>query len=580
MQRATLALIGIMTLAGCQGSVDSQSSTNIPPLTNIYVGDKLTVDGQTFLIKNIARDFSEITIVAYVAGFFQSSETVEITLRRQTNGYYTFVSPVLHISYDPITGNLEWEIWSDVEEDIISGLDGYDNIVFTGGLNYPGFPDYDNDGVINIFDDDDDNDGVSDVEDAFPFDPTEALDTDGDGIGNNSDDDDDNDGITDTVDSSPLDERVAEIGFAIENAAAAGINFLASVPSGENWAEGNPSNSDAAYDNFGADRIVNEDQYFQSLGYITLFSSEKFTYENINIEGLVDARSDGWTGLDQNIYILDYLLSDDNFLFYDLNGGFVEPTHGGEVYNIIWLIAPEANFHLVEYSNPSTSFSYFTHHYFYYNTKNELFNSIDSSADVINLSMGVHIIDSRYPGYALEANALNFVTNDLQRVADSLPNAVIVESAGNNGSITWDTYSYGCEVEGLRNTASSCTDIKYSLNPNYYDALDRTIFVGAYDYTSNNLADYSVSAGEARDHFIVADGNAILSDRNGTSFAAPRVTGALGLVSQKFPELSAQARKGLILDTASDLGATGVDAIYGHGALNLINALSPLGMLR
>ncbi len=55
------------------------------------------------------------------------------------------------------------------------------------------------DNLGDACDDDDDNDGVKDVDDAFPFDPREWLDTDGDGIGNNSDDDDDNDGIPDTV---------------------------------------------------------------------------------------------------------------------------------------------------------------------------------------------------------------------------------------------------------------------------------------------------------------------------------------------------------------------------------------------
>ena len=43
-------------------------------------------------------------------------------------------------------------------------------------------------------DSDDDNDGCSDIEDDFPFNPAECYDTDGDGIGNNADSDDDGDG--------------------------------------------------------------------------------------------------------------------------------------------------------------------------------------------------------------------------------------------------------------------------------------------------------------------------------------------------------------------------------------------------
>ena len=55
---------------------------------------------------------------------------------------------------------------------------------------------------------DDDNDGVSNSNDAFPQDPGESVDTDGDGIGNNADTDDDNDGVSDTDDACPLDDDV------------------------------------------------------------------------------------------------------------------------------------------------------------------------------------------------------------------------------------------------------------------------------------------------------------------------------------------------------------------------------------
>lgn len=46
---------------------------------------------------------------------------------------------------------------------------------------------------------DSDRDGVPDINDPFPFDMSESVDTDKDGIGNNRDNDDDNDGIPDVV---------------------------------------------------------------------------------------------------------------------------------------------------------------------------------------------------------------------------------------------------------------------------------------------------------------------------------------------------------------------------------------------
>jgi len=65
--------------------------------------------------------------------------------------------------------------------------------------------DTDDDGIGNNADTDDDGDDVADKEDAFPLDASESLDTDGDGIGNNADTDDDGDGRSDHLDHFPLD---------------------------------------------------------------------------------------------------------------------------------------------------------------------------------------------------------------------------------------------------------------------------------------------------------------------------------------------------------------------------------------
>lgn len=87
----------------------------------------------------------------------------------------------------------------------------------THGLN-PNDPadagsDNDSDGLTNLQEyqlgtdpanPDTDGDGVNDLNDVFPLDPAETMDTDSDGIGNNRDLDDDNDGIYDSVDNCPL----------------------------------------------------------------------------------------------------------------------------------------------------------------------------------------------------------------------------------------------------------------------------------------------------------------------------------------------------------------------------------------
>jgi len=63
--------------------------------------------------------------------------------------------------------------------------------------------DNDGDAIGDVCDTDDDNDGVLDINDAFPTNPLETLDTDGDGISDNQDPDADDDGILDTSDNCP-----------------------------------------------------------------------------------------------------------------------------------------------------------------------------------------------------------------------------------------------------------------------------------------------------------------------------------------------------------------------------------------
>ncbi len=65
---------------------------------------------------------------------------------------------------------------------------------------------------------------------------------------------------------------------------------------------------------------------------------------------------------------------------------------------------------------------------------------------------------------------------------------------------------------------------------------------------------------------------------NGTSYAAPLVSGAAAVVQAAFG-VSPQEAGNRLLTTATDLGAAGVNSVYGHGLLNLENALTPQGQL-
>ena len=113
--------------------------------------------------------------------------------------------------------------------------------------------DTDGDGVGNACDDDDDNDGVDDVNDAFPLDATETTDTDGDGIGNNADTDDDGDGVSDSQDDAPLDPTNDTDGDGVANNSDAFP--LDNTETTDTDGDGIGNNSDPDDDNDGVDDV-------------------------------------------------------------------------------------------------------------------------------------------------------------------------------------------------------------------------------------------------------------------------------------------------------------------------------------
>ncbi|WP_121118762.1 S8 family peptidase [Croceibacterium ferulae] len=77
---------------------------------------------------------------------------------------------------------------------------------------------------------------------------------------------------------------------------------------------------------------------------------------------------------------------------------------------------------------------------------------------------------------------------------------------------------------------------------------------------------------------LVADGTGGVTRMSGTSFAAPLVSGAIALLHDRWPWLRNHPRDTakIILESAQDLGAPGVDAVYGHGLLDIEASQAPL----
>ncbi|MBN2491450.1 MAG: S8 family serine peptidase [Planctomycetes bacterium] len=66
----------------------------------------------------------------------------------------------------------------------------------------------------------------------------------------------------------------------------------------------------------------------------------------------------------------------------------------------------------------------------------------------------------------------------------------------------------------------------------------------------------------------------LYSKQDGTSMATPHVAGAIALLRQVNPDISATRVKEILMETATDLGLTGEDNSSGHGLIDLEAALS------
>ncbi len=187
---------------------------------------------------------------------------------------------------------------------------------------------------------------------------------------------------------------------------------------------------------------------------------------------------------------------------------------------------------------------------------------------------GVRIFNASYGGSSVESLD-EAAARSYARVYRSLVDVdgLLVSSAGNDGGANPGTIAGMPVVDA--------------------DFLGRyiTAAAGAVDSKGNvtELAEFSNQCGFAAEWCITAPGLVSLpavpgteyvSGAQGTSIAAPIVAGAAALVLQAFPWMSARNMQQTILTTATDLGAPGVDAVFGWGLLNVDRAVRGPGQFQ
>ncbi len=103
------------------------------------------------------------------------------------------------------------------------------------------------------------------------------------------------------------------------------------------------------------------------------------------------------------------------------------------------------------------------------------------------------------------------------------------------------------------------------------------IIVGGVDQ-NNLITDSSNRAGDMQAYYLVAPSTSPYTSLNSTEVAKSNTAAAAAVLIEAAPTLSSQQVVDILLSTATDLGAAGVDNIYGHGLLNIEAALLPLGV--
>lgn len=136
----------------------------------------------------------------------------------------------------------------------------------------------------------------------------------------------------------------------------------------------------------------------------------------------------------------------------------------------------------------------------------------------------------------------------------------------------------------------------------------RMLIVGATDSTGTVIAPFSNRAGhictnltgktcndpyQVKDFFVVAPGMQVYGSHAnqlnmgvngatpiaGTSPAAAYVSGGIALMKQAWPQMRPEQLVNVVLNTAKDMGAKGVDEVFGHGLVDFDAATRPMGAL-
>ena len=269
---------------------------------------------------------------------------------------------------------------------------------------------------------------------------------------------------------------------------------------------------------------------------------EELDFTRYERDALGRLHGEGWNGNGVQVIVYDFFPEDG------------QPGHGTAVANITRHYAPNARF-------------------VYRDTQDERDYSPDnpSKLHIVNAAVAVENLDGQDRLPVDQSRALRDDSTGGRYAA------LLVWAAGN----LYTALPGGDPANAIPAIRANAFVESYA-ERGWLHAKSALVVVGAVDHRaaddgwvlSHESGGHSPRAGVARHAFIVAPDDNRASSFTGTSFAAPRVSGALAILAQKCPTLTSEQLAFILLMSARDLGAPGVDEVYGHGLIDLENAMA------
>ncbi len=224
---------------------------------------------------------------------------------------------------------------------------------------------------------------------------------------------------------------------------------------------------------------------------------------------------------------------------------------------------------------------------------------VASGARIINNSWGIGITEKFDEG-GYDPAYPHFTVNDAQKQFDQIKQILGTKPGGayqgaidaaRSGVVT----IFAAGNDGNLNNPDAMAGLAYfvpEIAPNWLSVASLQDPTNTGDYSISTFssrcgytASFCVSAPGSRVYSSVIAGTSVdnlttgYANKSGTSMAAPHVAGSVAVLMERFPYMTSAQIADVLKTTATDMGAPGIDALYGWGMINLGKAINGPGML-